>query len=252
MSRVKKSSKREEIREKRRKQQQRQRLLIVAIILGVTLILLGVVVIPGIIQRAQDSSTPVGDIVIITPYPRPNAQGTALGDPNAPVKIDIFEDFQCPSCQLYTEQIAKQVIDTYVATGKVYYTFHQFPIVDRNAALKESHQAANASMCASEQGRFWDYHDMLYANWNGENQGSLRDKRLIAFAEAIGLDMNAFQTCFSENRYKDQINADLALGNKWGVKGTPSLFVNGLLIRPGYVPQFTDIQQAVEAALGGK
>jgi protein-disulfide isomerase len=93
---------------------------------------------------------------------------------------------------------------------------------------------------------------MLFANWNGENQGSLRDKRLIAFAEAIGLDMNAFQACFSENRYKTQIDADLAMGNKWGVNGTPSVFVNGLLIKPGYVPEFTDIQQAVEAALGGK
>jgi len=252
MSPVKQSSKRHEIREKRRKQQQRQRLLIVAIILGATLILVGVVVIPGIIQRAQEASSPVGDIVTITPYPRPNAQGTALGDPNAPVKIDVFEDFQCPSCQVYTEQVEKQVIDTYVATGKVFYTFHQYPIVDRSAALKESHQAANASMCASAQGRFWDYHDMLYANWNGENQGSLRDKRLIAFAEAIGLDMNAFRTCFSENRYKTQIDADLAMGNKWGVNGTPSVFVNGLLIKPGYVPEFTDIQQAVEAALGGK
>jgi protein-disulfide isomerase len=104
-------------------------------------------------------------------------------------------------------------------------------------------------MCAAEQGRFWDYHDILFANWNGENQGAFLDKRLVAFAEALGLDMAAFNACFEENRYKAEIDQDLALGDELGVSGTPTVFVNGKQLTPGFVPSFADIAQAVEAAL---
>jgi protein-disulfide isomerase len=78
------------------------------------------------------------------------------------------------------------------------FNFQQFPFLDSQSIAKESHQAANASMCAFELGRFWDYHDMLFANQGEvENGGSFNDKRLQAFAESIGLDMNTFDDCFS-------------------------------------------------------
>ncbi|MCK4724611.1 MAG: thioredoxin domain-containing protein, partial [Anaerolineales bacterium] len=110
--------------------------------------------------------------------------------------------------------------------------------------------AANASMCAADQNRFWDYHDMLFANWNGENQGAFNDKRLVAFAEAlVGLDMPAFNQCFEANLHVDEINDDFLMGRESGVTGTPSVMVNGRILTPGLVPSFTDISEAVEAEL---
>jgi protein-disulfide isomerase len=150
------------------------------------------------------------------------ADGLAMGDPNAPVVVEVFEDFQCPACRAFTEGVEAQLIDsTYIASGQVYYIFRQYPFLDdRVVTSKESDQASNASMCAMEQGRFWDYHDMLYANQQGENEGAFNDKRLQTFAEALGLDMTAFNACFKENRYSEEISQDLNLGQGRNVTGT--------------------------------
>jgi protein-disulfide isomerase len=104
-------------------------------------------------------------------------------------------------------------------------------------------------MCAGDENRFWDYHDMLFANWNGENQGAFSDKRLVAFAEAIGLDMPAFNACFDATLHEAEINTDLELARNSGVTGTPSVMVNGRIISPGFVPSFQQISDVVEAEL---
>jgi len=187
--------------------------------------------------------------VTVEPSLRPLVDGTAMGDPNALVRIDVFEDFQCPACRTYSEEIETRITETYVATGQVYYVFHQYPFIDRASVNKESQQAANASMCAAEQGLFWEYHDILFANWNGENAGAFNDKRLVAFAETLDMDMDLFNNCFEEDRYRDEIQTDFELGTEMGVSGTPSVFVNGQHITPGFVPGFEDLQQAIEAAL---
>jgi protein-disulfide isomerase len=180
------------------------------------------------------------------------ANGLTMGDPNAPVKIDVYEDFQCPACLQYTETTEKQLIDTYIAKGQVYYVFHQYPFIDSNSTTKESHQAANASMCANAQGRFWDYHDMLFNNWNGENQGGFTNKRLLAFAQALGLNMNEFRACFDANQYKAQIQQDYQQGEALGVHSTPTVFVNGTEVTPGYIPSYQDLSKAIDAALAKK
>ena len=112
----------------------------------------------------------------------------------------------------------------------------------------ESDRAANASMCANEQGKFWDMHATLYANWNGENQGTFRDQRLQAMAESIGLDMNAFNSCSRANKYKADIQADFDKGQEMGVSGTPTVFVNGRIVgAANQVPSYDEIAQAVDA-----
>jgi protein-disulfide isomerase len=106
-------------------------------------------------------------------------------------------------------------------------------------------------MCANEQGKFWEMHATLYANWNGENQGNLSDRRLQAMAQSIGLDMNAFNACFSANKYKADIQADLDKGKQMGVNGTPTVFVNGNVIgQQGKIATYDDIKQAVDTAAG--
>jgi protein-disulfide isomerase len=240
-------SKRQELREQRQRKQRTRRWLIIGGVTIAALVLVGLLILPSI----QQAAAPLGNIIQITPRSLPSPQGTALGDPNAPVKVVVYEDFQCPICRNFTETIEPQIIQNDVVNGKVYYQFMQFPFIDDNVSTKESHQAANASMCAAAQNKFWEYHDMLFANWNGENQGSFTNKRLVAFAQDLGLNMNEFNTCFQNNTYKDQINKDLAEGQAAGVTGTPSIFVDGKIVQPSpnTVPSYSDIQKAIDAAM---
>jgi protein-disulfide isomerase len=104
-------------------------------------------------------------------------------------------------------------------------------------------------MCALEQDKFWNYHDILYANQGAaENAGAFSDKRLQVFAESLGLDMTAFNKCFNADKYKADIQAELQQGKDAGVTGTPTIFINGKLFSGGYVP-YSQIQSGIEAAL---
>ena len=237
-----KVSKRQERREKMQRQQQRQRLITIGLIaLGAALVVFAVV---------WPQLRPVGEIVAVTPAALPEADGLSLGDPNAEVTIDVFEDFQCPACQRFTENIEPLVIQNLVATGKARYVFHNYPFLDGNGAGSsgESDQAANASMCANEQDKFWDMHGTLYANWNGENQGAFSSRRLQAMAESLGLDMDAFNSCFSANKYEAEIQADFDLGGEMRVSGTPTVFVNGQRVgQANSVASYQEIAEAVNA-----
>lgn len=185
------------------------------------------------------------------PYQAPMNQ-TSIGEKDAPVRIDVWEDFQCPACAHFSLYIEPQVIQAYVETGQALYTFHFFPFLDGGHPQGESHQAANAAMCAAEQGKFWEYHGVLMSNWSGENQGAFRIARLMDFARFLGLAEEDFATCLRAQRYADQIQADYEMGLQWGVMGTPSLFVNGVIVTPGYVPTFEAISQAMEQALSAE
>jgi len=237
-----KVSKRQERREKMQRQQQRQRLITIGLItLGAALVVLAVV---------WRQLMPVGEIVTVTPAVLPDANGLSLGDPNAPVTIDVFEDFQCPACQRFTENTEPLIIQNLVATGQARYVFHNYPFLDGNGAGSsgESDQAANAAMCANEQDKFWEMHSILYANWNGENQGAFASRRLQAMAESLGFDMAAFNSCFNANKYESEIQADFDLGGQMGVSGTPTVFVNGQRVgQPRQVPSYQEIADAVNA-----
>lgn len=238
------------IRVERRKQKQKQRLATLLMVGGGVFLVVALIVILALNRNATPSitSTPIA----ITPFARPQANGLSMGNPQSTVRVDVWEDFQCPVCAQYSENVERKLVDTYIAQGKIFYTFHHYPFIDRNVGGKESKQSANASMCANEQGRFWDYHDMVYANWGGEGKGFFSDKRLTSFAEMLGLDMAAFNSCFSANKYQDQIDQDFQAGNANGVSGTPSVFVNNKQITPGYVPSYEQLAQAIEDALAGK
>ncbi len=248
-----KASKREERRAQIQRQQQQRRWIVIGwIVLGAALVVWAVIV-PQIksIFRDEAASTAPSDIVVPSPAALPKANGLSLGDPNAPVTIDVFEDFQCPACKYFTESIETLVITNLVNTGKARYVFHVYPFLDGGTASEggESDQAANAAMCANEQGKFWEMHGTLFTNWNGENQGAFSDIRLQAMAKSIGLDMNAFNTCFKDNTYKEQIQASLDLGQQMGVSGTPAVFVNGERVgKPRSIAKYDEIAQAVEQA----
>lgn len=242
-------SKRDAIKAQRTKKKRQQRMRTILGIGGFIIIVALIIV----IASNYSIFLPTGNFVKLTPIARPMIDGKAFGNPNAKVKIQIFEDFQCPSCKEFTTSVEPQLdVSTYISNGQVYYEFKQFPFIDRSSVTKESHQAANASMCALEQNRFWDYHDILFANQGAvENGGSFNNKRLQAFAESIGLDMNKFNQCFNANKYSAEIEAEYNEGVSMGVTGTPTVFLNGKSVTPGFVPTWDELKSAIDAALAG-
>ena len=232
-------SKRQELREKHKKQQKQQRSIIIIMVVVGAILIAGALILPNL--------KPIGTIAQITPrvFNVP-VNLTTIGNANAPVKVDVWEDFQCPACQKYSQQIETEIITKYVETGKVFYTFHQFPFIDSQVTTKESQQAANASMCAAAQGRFWDYHDIVFANWDGENLGAYSDKRLIAFAKTLNLNMTEFTSCFNKDQFQTEIEKDYTDGVNRGVTGTPTIFENGVQTT------IENLFPAIDSAVSGK
>ena len=239
-------NRRDAIKAQRTKKKRQQRMKTILGVGGFIILLILVLISPSIYNALK----PAGSFVRITPVAYPMVDGRAIGNPNAKVKIEVYEDFQCPACKLFTDDAEKQLFQsTYISSGQVYYIDRLFPFIDSNSITKESHQAANASMCALEQGRFWDYHDILFTNQGAENVGAFSDKRLQAFAESLGLDMISFNKCFSANKYSADIDADYQMGIAAGVTSTPSIFVNGTEITPGFRPTYDQLKSAIDTAL---
>ncbi len=232
-------SKRQELREKRRRQEQTRRLLTLAGIAVFVIAIAMVLIIPNLPQ-------PVGTVIVPDPVDRPQANFNSLGDPNAPVKIVEYSDYQCPFCAQFWKNTEKQLVETYVKNGTVYYTSRSMGnfISDNlnrslNGTNRESEQASQAAYCAGDQNKYWDYHDMLYANQGKENSGAYNRSRLDAFAEKLSLDLNAFKSCMDTRKYADRVTQDGVDGLKdittnpaydgSGV-GTPSFLINGKLL----------------------
>jgi protein-disulfide isomerase len=153
--------------------------------------------------------------------PRPKDTKT-LGDLNAPISVEEYADFQCPFCGQLARGTLRQVEDQYVKNGTVRIVFHHYAVIGQ-----ESIQAAIAAECAGEQGRFWEYYDTLYANQAGENQGAFSDQNLSKFAQGLNLDIAAFNACLNGDRYREVVRADTVDGQRRGVEGVPTLFING-------------------------
>ena len=111
---------------------------------------------------------------------------------------------------------------------------------------QESVWAAEATECAGEQGRFWDYHDILFDNWAGTNIGAYNYNNLVGFARILELDSEQFATCMNERRYVDRVRSDTEFAENNGVTSTPTVFVNGERVRG---VDFAPFRDAIEAAL---
>ncbi len=160
----------------------------------------------------------------------------ALGPADAPVTVDIWSDFQCPFCGDWARTTAPTLISEYVATGKVRLVYRDYAFLDGGDPAGESQQSAAAARCAGDQGKFWPFHDYLFENQSGENEGAFRRERLDQIATAIGLDMTAFGSCMSGTAALDAVKAETAQGKQAGVTSTPTLAIDGVLQRAGAIP----------------
>ena len=146
-----------------------------------------------------------------------------LGNIDAPLTLVEFGDYQCSFCKKHFVQTHDLIMKNYVATGNVKILFKDMIVTPG----KDSIHAAHATHCAKDQGMFWEYHYMLYNNWEGENTGWITDDSLNKFAENIDLDMNEFSKCMIEKKWMDLINASQEDAKIMDIGGTPSFFLIG-------------------------
>jgi protein-disulfide isomerase len=163
------------------------------------------------------------------------ADGPAKGPANAPVTIVEFSDFQCPFCSRVKPTV-QQVMEAY--PGKVRVVFRHFPLDNHDLAPK----AAEASLCAHDQGKFWEYHDVLF-----QNQNNLGPEALRQHAQTVGLQAEPFEQCLSSGKHAQKVKKDMEDGRRAGVSGTPAFFINGRMIS-GAQP-FEEFRRLIDAEL---
>lgn len=161
------------------------------------------------------------------PVDVPLGDAYAIGDPDAPVVIVEYTDFQCPYCQRHATQTYPTIVEEYIDQGLVYYVFKDFPLTSIHPQAVLAHQAAR---CAQEQDAFLAMHEALFAQqdtWSGS--GSAADI-FQTMATDLGMNGDAFATCLDSGKYEEAVLADLDEGISLGVSGTPSFFINGYFI----------------------
>lgn len=152
------------------------------------------------------------------------ANAPALGSNDARVTIVEFGDYQCTWCYRWHEGTKDTLMADYVSTGKVRFLFKDFPINDLSD--RASSLAAEASYCAADQGKYWEYHDEVYSNWEGENTGWVTRVSLTQFAEDAGVpDMDAFSDCLDSGKYTAVVRNNYNLARSVGLDATPSFIV---------------------------
>jgi protein-disulfide isomerase len=164
------------------------------------------------------------------------ADAPSYGPENSPVTVVEFSDFECPYCSM----AATAVNELKTKYGdRVRFVFRQFPLDFH----KKAHLTAQASLAAHAQGKFWEFHDKVFAN-----QKAIERADLEKYAEEIGLDMDKFKKALDEGTYKAAVDADLALGKEVFVGGTPTMFINGERVQnPSDVP---GVSTMIDKALG--
>jgi protein-disulfide isomerase len=178
-----------------------------------------------------------------------SADDPVRGPKNAPVTIVEFTDFQCPFCQR-SQATLRQVEKAYPKDVKLVARCYPLPFHNR------AKPAAEAALCAKEQGKYWEYRDKLFAISPETGAPSQTQERALSdddfkrFAQELHLNTKKFEQCLSENRYSARIDGDIADGQRFGVSGTPAFFVNGVMIN-GAQP-FDNFKQAIDDALAKK
>ena len=152
------------------------------------------------------------------------ASAPALGSNDAKVTIVEFGDYQCTWCHRWHEGTKDTLIADYVNTGKVRFLFKDFPINDLSD--RASSLAAEASYCAADQGKYWEYHDEVYNNWEGENTGWVTRASLEQFAKDAGVtDISAFSDCLDSGKFTSVVRDNYNLARSIGLDATPSFIV---------------------------
>lgn len=159
-----------------------------------------------------------------------SGSGPAIGEDNAPVTVVEFSDYQCPYCK-QAEPIVEELLERYA--DKIRFEYRHFPLEEIHPRARP---AAEAATCAGAQGRFWDFHRLVF-----EKSPALSDDELRTYAESLSLDLAAYDACRSESAAREQVDSDLAAGKSAGVEGTPTFFINGISVIGGSIDDFAKV-----------
>lgn len=151
-----------------------------------------------------------------------SAQNPVLGSPGASYTIFEFGDFQCPSCDYWFKTQGQAVVQGLVDTGQAKLVWRDFIIYNSDSRL-----AASAAYAAGEQGKFWEFHDLLYANQKQANSGWVTQQLMTSFAQKLGLNLTQFTESINSGKYNSLIDSNFQAGVQVGVQGTPTFFVVG-------------------------
>ena len=177
------------------------------------------------------------------------ASNHVMGSGSTGVTLVEYGDYQCPYCQIYSSTV-KKVVDTY--KDQITFQFVNFPLPNLH---QNAFAASRAAEAAGKQGKFWEMHDLLYqsADPNGASGwvvSTTPSEMFNAFATQLGLDLTKFKTDYASNAVNNIINADMTKGNKLGVEGTPSFFVDGKKVEIGNTE--ADFKKVLDAAIKSK
>jgi protein-disulfide isomerase len=143
-----------------------------------------------------------------------------MGDSDAPITILEWGDYQCTFCYKFHQNTLEVIKEDFIKTGKVKLVFKDYPLNGPDSVL-----AAEASYCAKDQEKYWQYHDELYKNWAGEKTGWITQESLNRFANTINLDLAEFNECLDKGKYQDKVIALHEFGKEIGIDATPSFLV---------------------------
>lgn len=201
-------SKREILRRKRQEQKRRTAITFILVAVAVILLILVAILLPKFLtENASDTATP----------------GFSIGDPDAPVTVVEFSSYTCSHCYTFNEDTAKNFIRDYVDTGMVYFTYINYP-----SNSEGSLRAAEASYCAADQGKFYEYKDQVFGNFAVAD--SFSEENLVAYANAAGLDVGAFENCMASGKFANAYIQDVQFAQQSGVTATPTFLINGELL----------------------
>lgn len=231
-------SKRQEMREKRQQAQKKQRIIIGGIVLLGALLVAAAMILPSL-------NAP--EIATAELKARPQADFNRMGDPNAPITITEYSDYKCGHCGTFALQTEPLLVEEYVATGQVYFVYRSMG----GWLNPQSLLAIEASYCAGDENKFWEFHDLVFLN----QTANFTDALMSEFAKELGLNTSDFSSCLSSGKYRDLSNQDYADGTALGVQGTPTFIFTYTVdgeersrVLPGNYP-FSSFQEEIESIL---
>ena len=139
------------------------------------------------------------------------------GQADAPLTLVEYSDYQCPFCRRHAGSTLGELVKSYVDPGNLKYVMKEFPI---SSIHPEAQKASEAALCAMDQGKYWEMHDVLFAN-----QRQLQIENLLAFGKNLGLEEATYKDCLESGKYEEWVKADFAEGSKLGIRGTPTFLL---------------------------
>ncbi len=216
----------------------RSRLPLLLIVLAIIILVAGAIIVSKVAPSAV-SVTPFTARSINAPTGVTPEGYAYKGSPDAPVTVIEYGDFQCPSCAAFATQQEVAFDQRYIETGKVRFIYHDFPLPQHNNAVI----AAAAARAAGEQGKFWPMHDLLFARQRAWSSSSAIQPLLISYAEALGLDRQAFEQALTSETFVPALEAARQQSEQRGIQATPTFEVNGRLV------DASQLEAAIAAAL---